>query len=118
MRYAVRFGIIFIMALFAARVSPGILIGEHWYFFFWCLFVAALNAFIRNVIVGTNTKVTWLKVIISAAILNFILYSLVAMGATTWLTLSVTTFGAAMLGALVVTITSAICNHFIGIRAS
>lgn len=116
MRYASRFGIIFVFTLFSVRMSPSIIVENHWYYFFWALFVAMLNAAIRSVLKAQNASPTWTKIIIFASALNLLLYTLVYFGATSWLGLTTSTYGSALLAALVVTVVSSICNHFIRIR--
>lgn len=116
MTYAARFGILFVMALLGSRISAGINIDNHWYSFFWSAFVALLNAGIRSVFRIFAWRVTWGAISIWAIVLNLFLYWLLFMGAASWLGITANTFGSALLAGAITTISSIICNHFIGFK--
>ncbi len=98
------------------RASRGIIIEDHWYSFFWALFVGGLNASIRAVLVVKQWKCTWAIIVIWAVILNVILFWILYAGGVRWLGITANTFGSALLSAAIVSAVSAICNHFIGFK--
>ncbi|MCH9633907.1 MAG: hypothetical protein S4CHLAM7_06410 [Chlamydiae bacterium] len=118
MTYAARLGILFVFILFASRVSPGILIENHWYSFFWSLGVAAINAIIRTVFVVNQWKSSWILMGFWAVVINVILFWILSLGALSWLGITTNSFSSVILAIIIVSIVSTICNHFIGFKRS
>lgn len=116
MRFATRWGILLVFALLSTRIAPGFGILNNWYSFFWALFIGGLNATIRPIMLAAHSKCGWVLIFIAAAVLNFVLYWITFLGAFSWLGLTVATLGGALLAALIETIASGICNHFIGFK--
>lgn len=115
-KYAARLGIIFVFALFASKVTPGFMADDQWYLLTFCLIIGLINALDRSVIIGAHLRLSWFVVGSSTFILNIFLYWLVFIGGFSWLGISVTSFGSAFMAAVIVTIVSALCNHFMGFK--
>ena len=115
-KYTARLGIIFVFALFASKVTPGFIADNQWYLLTFCLIIGLINALDRSVLIGAHLRLSWFVVGSSTFILNIFLYWLVFLGAFSWLDVSVTSFGSAFLSAVIVTIASALCNHFMGFK--
>lgn len=116
MKYVARLGIVFVAVIFAGKVTPGIEIENQWYEFFLALFFGALNGFIRTIIEINNWKLSWSHVSIFAFLLNFFLYLLVYLGFFSWLGVTIPAFGSVILAVIIVTIVSALVNHFKGFK--
>ncbi|GEM_PF-3132319 len=116
MTFAARFGILFVLTLIAMRASRGVIIEEHWYSFFWALFVGFLNASIRAVFIVKEWRCTWSRMVIVAIVLNIILFWILYLGGLRWLGITANVFGSALLAAVIVAAGSSICNHFIGFK--
>lgn len=117
MGYLGRLGIIFIVTLLADRISPGIIVEQEWYEFFWAFIVGGANAFIRTLIEMENWTLSWARLLIFAFVLNLFLYILVLAGAFSWLSIEASSFGSALLAAIILTVGSAIASHFNGFKA-
>ncbi len=117
MGYFGRLGIIFMVTLLADRISPGILVEQEWYEFFWAFIVGGANAFIRTLIEAENWPLSWTLLLVLAFILNLLLYILVLAGALSWLGIEASSFGSALLAAIVLTAGSAVASHFNGFKA-
>ena len=116
MKYVSRWGILFVFALLSIRIGPSFSIMNQFYSFFWGLFIGALNALIRPILLETNAKCSWPQITLIAVLLNLLLYSVTFWGGFTWLGLTVSTYGGALIAAGVEMVASTIANHFIGFK--
>lgn len=116
MKYAARLGIVFIAVIFAGKVTAGIDIENQWYEFFLAIIFGACNGLIRTVIELNNWKLSWSHVAIFAFFVNFFLYILVYLGFFAWLGVTIFSFGGVILATIIVTIVSALVNHFKGFK--
>lgn len=116
MKYAARLGIIFVAALLASKVTPGFTADNEWYLISFCLIVGLINGLIRSVLQGSNLPLSWALIGVCAFALNIFLYWLTLIGAFSWLGISISTFGSALMSAAIVGIASALTNHFMGFK--
>lgn len=116
MSYIARLGIIFVGVLFANRISPGVQVFNHWYVFFWAFLVAGVNAYIRTFCDNLSWKRTWGLMAIFSLAINIFAYWLVFLGVFTWMGYNIMGFGSAFFAAIIVSVVSTVCNHFIGIN--
>ncbi len=111
-----RLGVVFVGVMFAGKVTPGIYSENQWYEFFLALIFGGLNGFIRSVIEINDWKLSWHLVSIFAVILNLFLFILVHVGVFNWLGMSIPGFGSVIMGTIIVSIVSILCNHFKGFK--
>lgn len=116
MKVVTRWGILFVFALLSIRIGSGFSVTTYWYSFSWALLIGALNALIRPILLGLNARCTWFQITIMAIVLNLLLYSVTFLGGFTWLGLTVSTYGGALVAGGVETVASVISNHFIGFK--